>query len=602
MTLKTYSSKKTNLSKNLKTVLFYLFFLSCYLVSSQTNELDKLNHDKVLYHIKKNTDSINYYIDKLKQSKNQCRVLFANLFEANNYYNDNNYEATVRILNAILAEIENNPKPKTFIYSDKMVGKTYSECINIIKLNVYRRFFFLKRNDKKISEAYDYLSLMQEIVDNLPEKDIYYLKNKISVIYSKANLKNTIGEFEESIKILKDLENEIQKIELDKNDVWYTNFLQKKMNIKTSIGGNYIRLGDENPLNKSDEEVKIFFDNAENYYNQSYEISKLIDSNSTYYLSGHYHSISEVSFFKKKYKTSISFTDRALKLYKKSNFPSGSYTLKSFCYSKLGQADSAIYYATKVINENKGLKKGYVQLYKTLAENYFKLNDTDSAYKYSQKTIKAIESQNSDKETASIKLKNKELSDIYLLNESIDKRKNLFKNNLIIVSVCFIIITLLIIFYSYRKRNALRLKVEEFKKELAQLKETKKTKKLSSNIDNNTATRILNELENIESSEIFLNKDFSLNILAKVLNTNTSYLSRIFNDHMQMTFKQYLIDLRIKTLVKNLDENPIMRKYSIEALAESIGYPNASSFTRIFKNYTGVSPSKYLKEKYTDSY
>jgi YesN/AraC family two-component response regulator len=58
------------------------------------------------------------------------------------------------------------------------------------------------------------------------------------------------------------------------------------------------------------------------------------------------------------------------------------------------------------------------------------------------------------------------------------------------------------------------------------------------------------------------------------------------------------MDLRINYLIQKLDENPILRKHSIEALADSIGYKNASSFTRIFKNYTGISPSKYFKQKY----
>lgn len=99
---------------------------------------------------------------------------------------------------------------------------------------------------------------------------------------------------------------------------------------------------------------------------------------------------------------------------------------------------------------------------------------------------------------------------------------------------------------------------------------------------------------------MFLDKDFNLNVLAKLLNTNTSYASRIINDYKQQTFKQYLVGLRIDVLINNLEKNPIMRKHSIEALAESIGYTNASSFTRIFKGYAGVNPSEYLKKKYLE--
>ncbi|WP_299121383.1 helix-turn-helix domain-containing protein [uncultured Winogradskyella sp.] len=114
-------------------------------------------------------------------------------------------------------------------------------------------------------------------------------------------------------------------------------------------------------------------------------------------------------------------------------------------------------------------------------------------------------------------------------------------------------------------------------------------------IDDETTKRILDGLNNLENSSVFTDQDFSLNTLAKLLNTNTSYLSRIINEQKKLTFKQYLNDFRIRFLIKQLNENPVFKKYSIEALANSVGYTNASSFTRIFKNYTGMSPSEYLK-------
>ena len=35
--------------------------------------------------------------------------------------------------------------------------------------------------------------------------------------------------------------------------------------------------------------------------------------------------------------------------------------------------------------------------------------------------------------------------------------------------------------------------------------------------------------------------------------------------------------------------------YSIQALAEELGYTNASAFTRAFKKQIGVTPSVFLK-------
>jgi len=56
------------------------------------------------------------------------------------------------------------------------------------------------------------------------------------------------------------------------------------------------------------------------------------------------------------------------------------------------------------------------------------------------------------------------------------------------------------------------------------------------------------------------------------------------------------MELRINYLLKELQENPVTQKYSIEALGKMIGYTNPSAFTRTFKKQMGITPSQYLKQ------
>jgi len=172
--------------------------------------------------------------------------------------------------------------------------------------------------------------------------------------------------------------------------------------------------------------------------------------------------------------------------------------------------------------------------------------------------------------------------------ESLRKNDSNREISLVILS-SFCVLLLLALFRNYRKKKTDKKSIH---KSIARKSERGYI------IDRETTKRILDGLLKVEKSDLFLNKDFNLTFLAKTLHTNTSYISKIINEHKQKTFKQYLIDLRISFLIKKLEENPIIRKHSIEALAESVGYVNASSFTRIFKNYTGVSPSEYLKKNY----
>jgi len=343
---------KTNYKhKTLKYIFFYVF-LTCFNHSySQTKDYDEDNFKKVVFHSRRNanTDSIQFYIKKLKKSKNQCRVLFAMFFEANTFYNDNKYKECTKILDKILYEIENNPKPSTFVYSESMVGKTYKETIEVIKLNTYRRFFFLKKNEKKLTEAHDYLLLMEDIINNLLKKDTYYIKNKISVAYSLASLKKVIGEKEESLEILLKINKEIDSIQISKNDTWYEHFIKEKANINVQIGRNYLFLGQNN--------AKLF-NLAEQYFNKAYTITQQIDSVSNRNKAAHYLRIAELNEFKENFNLVAKYADSMSKHINKDKFNSGFYYIKSISHSKLKNPDSAIYYANKVVNNKKhiGLK------------------------------------------------------------------------------------------------------------------------------------------------------------------------------------------------------------------------------------------------------
>lgn len=277
--------------------------------------------------------------------------------------------------------------------------------------------------------------------------------------------------------------------------------------------------------------------------------------------------------------------------------------IKAIAHSTLHRPDSALIFAYKTLYypEQDKLGKQMIEPYGVLAYNHYKYWEVDSAFKYMNLSLKVLRNTPlKDKEAVRIMRKYR-MAGIVALKTSNDRGDQL-KIISIIVSIISFLIVVFVIYYFLKKRTQFNRKLKAFKKELDILNKGNNLKKeqIQPNIINDETTkRILEDLDNIEETTIYLDKDFSLSVLAKLLNTNTSYLSRTINEHKQKTFKQYLVDLRIKALIKNLDENPIMHKYSIEALGNSIGYTNASSFTRVFKTQLGISPSEYLKKKYS---
>ncbi|MFB3385985.1 helix-turn-helix domain-containing protein [Flavobacterium sp. LAR06] len=115
-------------------------------------------------------------------------------------------------------------------------------------------------------------------------------------------------------------------------------------------------------------------------------------------------------------------------------------------------------------------------------------------------------------------------------------------------------------------------------------------------IKDTTRIEILDKLIKLEEKRLFLRQDFTLHNVAKRLKTNTAYLSKIVNNELGKNFSTYITELRINYIIIELKNNAKLRSYSINAIAEEIGYKSPESFTKYFKIATGISPSVYIKK------
>lgn len=106
--------------------------------------------------------------------------------------------------------------------------------------------------------------------------------------------------------------------------------------------------------------------------------------------------------------------------------------------------------------------------------------------------------------------------------------------------------------------------------------------------DNFVINRILKHLHlNIESK-------ISLKKLAGELNLSEGYISDCFKKHMGITIMSYAKKIRIeraKVLLRTTND-------SILDISLRLGFHDQSHFYRVFKNFTGVSPSKYRNENF----
>jgi YesN/AraC family two-component response regulator len=91
----------------------------------------------------------------------------------------------------------------------------------------------------------------------------------------------------------------------------------------------------------------------------------------------------------------------------------------------------------------------------------------------------------------------------------------------------------------------------------------------------------------------FTDPNLSLEWLGEKFGMNGKYLSKLFKEAFGMKFVDFLIDLRLDYAKKLLMETD----WSVQEIAEKIGYSSPVSFIRMFKKAVGVSPGDYRKGK-----
>lgn len=98
----------------------------------------------------------------------------------------------------------------------------------------------------------------------------------------------------------------------------------------------------------------------------------------------------------------------------------------------------------------------------------------------------------------------------------------------------------------------------------------------------------------IAEEKNYLDPQISLEKSADALNVNKSYLSRILNQELNISFNDYVNKLRVEEAKNILDETEFAN-YTLSAIGLEAGFNSKSTFYSAFKKFTGKTPSDYQK-------
>lgn len=107
---------------------------------------------------------------------------------------------------------------------------------------------------------------------------------------------------------------------------------------------------------------------------------------------------------------------------------------------------------------------------------------------------------------------------------------------------------------------------------------------------------LIQRIDNVFStSDEIYDSQFSLIRLAELVNSNQSYVSQVINEQYGKSFANVLTECRINEACRRFNDIAKYGKFTIEAIASSVGFKSRTSFGAVFKRMTGLTPSMYQK-------
>jgi AraC-like DNA-binding protein len=571
----------------MKNISLLFFFFSQILFSQTLSEKDFIKyHDNVSFHINGKLDSAFYYVDKIKPSKSNAQLAYAFAAEAYLYQlkkypdtldSNKSLDRAIIHLNKIANSLEKK-KISSKVYNFKglinwkrrKLGeaiRNYEEAKKIA-IEVDDKILAVKCSNNRaliLAEVGNYelaISSVKES-DRLIDKTEYlytnenFLKAKSSVYIRLATFYENYYSVKKNIKLL-----DSSELNYEKAIIYSKNLFDRKLKAQMNLANIYVKKGD--------------FKNAEKQYLASLVLAKQNDL--SIQITTLYYNLGYVSFGQKKY-------EKALVYFNKVD------SISVYETNRLEQIKT-MYYLGKIHYHYENYKESerYLNLYDAKFKKYENLKE---------------------EETLSVNffIANKEVNEDV---ETLKKELKIRKIRSILIQILIFVVFFSLIYFLYKnyigKKQAnskVNKLIEEFKqkKETVIVQEVKQEVRNESvvndsslSIDEEKENEIVEKLIQLEKLNYFLREDFNLQNTAKKIKTNTTYLSYVVNKRFEKSFSEYSNELKINYAIEEMITNSTFRKYSTQAIAETVGFKNAVSFAKSFNKRTGVTPVQFIKK------
>ncbi|WP_123865358.1 helix-turn-helix domain-containing protein [Chryseobacterium indologenes] len=108
---------------------------------------------------------------------------------------------------------------------------------------------------------------------------------------------------------------------------------------------------------------------------------------------------------------------------------------------------------------------------------------------------------------------------------------------------------------------------------------------------------VVQNLKVFEDKKQYLKKNIKLPEVATLIGSNRTTLSFVLNEHLDVTFPEYLKKLRINYITAFMLEDKRNLNYKIDTLAEMCGISTRQMFSTHFLEVTGMRPTDFIRKR-----
>ena len=456
------------------------------------------------------------------------------------------------------------------------VAKEYDKTMVTYTFLRKGQFYCVKR---KLKQALANYLLAYKNIENNDDFNLAHIKYEIAIV------KGIMGKRKEALVEFLSMEKQL------KNSKTADQYIRTIF----AISNTYFQLG------------KI--EDSEKYTDLGLKLTKSYKKDELYYL---FVSNRGKNYYKKReYDLAINDLKNSLGIIKNTNDFANYSEICYFlgkCYKETDKNKKALDYFNRidsVFNAEGYIFPDIINSYKVLIEEARNKKDVNQTLYYTSQFLKAdsVIKQNYDY-IIDTTHKEYDVPELMIQKEKLIEK---IKTNSLISNLFFISLTLLLLFVFWQYHKIRKKEVSKQKElfddylinnelKIVQVNNEKIIEKLpASEINEDIIESLLIKLDVFEKSKGFKD-DITLDVLAKKLETNTSYLSMIINKHKNCSFPSYINNLRIDLAIELLQNEKKYRLYSIKGLAYEVGFTSAQTFSRAFLTKTGVNASFFVNE------